>query len=51
MARSGELAAALDHPVFFTFVVALVVAAWLAFLTWAAKAAGLPGLAAFTQHP
>ena len=46
-----KLANSLDHPIFFTFVLALVVAAWLAILTWAAKAANMPGPASFFQHP
>lgn len=49
--KSTELADALDHPIFFTFLIALVVAAWLAIFIWAAKAANLPGAAAFFQHP
>lgn len=49
--KSSELLDALDHPIMFTFLIALVVAAWLALITWGAKAAGLPGLAALAQHP
>jgi len=41
----------LDHPIFFTFAVSLVVMFWLAVITWGAKAAGIPGLAALAQHP
>ena len=48
--RASELADALDHPIFFTLVVALVVAGWLAIFTWLAKANDLPGLAAVTEH-
>lgn len=51
MARGDKMADALDHPIFFTFAVALVVIAWMAIFTWMAKAAGLPGLAALAQHP
>lgn len=50
MAR-GEFRSSLDHPIFFTLVVALVVVAWLSLIGWAAKAAGLPGLAGLVQHP
>lgn len=42
---------ALDHPVFFTFVIALTTVGWLAILTFGAKKAGLPGPAALLQHP
>jgi hypothetical protein len=52
MARSrAEFAQALDHPIFFSFVMTLVVVAWMAILTWAFKAANLPGPAALFQHP
>jgi hypothetical protein len=51
MASKNEVLNALDHPIVFTFLLALVVAAWLALITWGAKAVGLPGLAAFAQHP
>lgn len=37
--------AALDHPIVFTFFVALVVAFWFAIFRWGAKAANLPGAA------
>lgn len=47
----GEISRSLDHPIFFTFVIALTTVAWLALFTWAAKAAGVPGLAALVQHP
>lgn len=50
MAR-GELRQALDHPIFFTFVISLCVVGWLSILTWGAKAAGLPGLSGLLQHP
>lgn len=50
MAR-GELRHALDHPIFFTLLIALTTMAWLSILTWGAKAAGLPGLAGLAQHP
>ena len=49
--KRGELVEALDHPIFFSFVITLVVVAWLSILTWAAKAGGLPGPAALFQHP
>lgn len=49
--RRAELASALDHPIFFSLVITLVVVAWMAVLTWAAKAANLPGAAALFQHP
>lgn len=51
MARGDKLAGALDHPIFFSFAITLVVIFWLAMFTWAAKAANLPGLAALAQHP
>lgn len=41
----------LDHPIFFTLCIALTTMAWLALITWGAKAAGLPGLAGLAQHP
>lgn len=47
----GEVLDGLDHPITFTFAVALVVVVWLAIITWGAKAAGIPGLAALVQHP
>ena len=46
-----ELADALDHPIFFTLVITLVVVAWMAILSWLFKAANLPGPAALFQHP
>lgn len=49
--KSDELLDALDHPIVFTFLIALVVIGWLALITWGAKAAGLPGLASLAQHP
>lgn len=51
MARSHAMAEALDHPIFFSFVIALTTVGWLAILTWGAKAANLPGPAALLQHP
>lgn len=51
MASRAELADALDHPIFFSLAVTLVVVAWMAILTWGAKAANLPGPAALFQHP
>lgn len=51
MAKRDELAQALDHPIFFSLVVTLVVVAWMAIATWAFKAAGMPGPAALFQHP
>lgn len=47
----GEMLDSLDHPIFFTFFVALAVIAWMALITWFAKAANVPGLAALAQHP
>lgn len=44
-------AAALDHPIFFSLVVTLVVVAWMAIFTWAFKAMHMPGPAALFQHP
>jgi hypothetical protein len=51
MADRENLASALDHPIFFSFVITLVVVGWMAILTWGAKAANLPGPAALFQHP
>lgn len=51
MASKGEVLGALDHPIFFSLVLTLVVVAWMAIFTWAAKAANLPGPAALFQHP
>jgi hypothetical protein len=51
MARSGEFIEALDHPIFFSLVVTLVVVAWMAIFTWGFKAMNLPGPAALFQHP
>lgn len=51
MASKEELADALDHPIVFTFLMALAVAAWLAILTWAFKAANWSGPAGLFQHP
>lgn len=51
MARRDELADALDHPIFFTLVITLVVVAWMAILSWSFKALNLPGPAALFQHP
>lgn len=51
MARGDRLAEALDHPVFFSLVMTLVVVGWMAVLTWGFKAANLPGPAALFQHP
>lgn len=48
---AGDLRESLDHPIFFTFVITIVVVAWMAILTWAFKAANLPGPAALFQHP
>lgn len=49
--KAAELRDALDHPIFFSLVITLAVVAWMAILTWAAKAANLPGPAALFQHP
>lgn len=51
MASGERVAQALDHPIFFSFIVTLTVVGWMALLTWGAKAAGLPGPAALFQHP
>jgi hypothetical protein len=51
MPNRNEVASALDHPIFFSFVVTLCVVGWLALLTWGAKAANLPGPAALFQNP
>lgn len=47
----NELAEALDHPIFFSFVITLAVVAWMAILSWGFKAAGMPGPAGLFQHP
>lgn len=51
MGEKGELIEALDHPIFFSIVITLVVVAWMAIFTWIFKAANLPGPAALFQHP
>lgn len=51
MASRNEIAGALDHPIFFSLVITLVVVGWMALFTWGFKAAGLPGPAALFQHP
>lgn len=51
MAKLGELAEALDHPIFFLLVVSIGVVSMLSLMTWGAKAANLPGPAALFQHP
>lgn len=51
MARGSRLAESLDHPIFFTLIVALTTVAWLSILTWLAKAAGFAGAASLFQHP
>lgn len=51
MAKMSELTEALDHPIFFLLVISIGVVCMLAVLTWAAKAANLPGLAALAQNP
>jgi heme/copper-type cytochrome/quinol oxidase subunit 2 len=48
---AGEVVEALDHPIFFSIVITIVVVAWMAIFTWAFKAANLPGPAALFQHP
>lgn len=49
--KSDELLDALDHPIFFTLVITVVVVCWMALFTWMFKAANLPGPAALFQHP
>lgn len=49
--KMDELADALDHPIFFLFVVSLGVVSMLALMSWGAKAAGLPGVSMLLQHP
>lgn len=49
--RQGEFIEALDHPIFFSLVITIVVVAWMAIITWGFKAANLPGPAALFQHP
>jgi hypothetical protein len=51
MANGEQIRDALDHPIFFSFVITLVVVAWMAILTWGFKAMNLPGPAALFQHP
>lgn len=51
MARREEVLEALDHPIFFSLVLTVVVVAWMAIFTWLFKAANLPGPAALFQHP
>lgn len=47
----GRLLDALDHPVMFAFAMTLVVIGFASLITYGAKAAGWPGLAALSQHP
>jgi hypothetical protein len=51
VAERDELLEALDHPIFFSIVITLVVVAWMAIFTWGFKALNLPGPAALFQHP
>jgi heme/copper-type cytochrome/quinol oxidase subunit 2 len=51
VADREEFLDALDHPIFFSIVITLVVVAWMAIFTWAFKAANLPGPAALFQNP
>lgn len=51
MLQKGELADALDHPIFFLLVMSIGVVCMLAILSWGAKAANLPGISALLQHP
>lgn len=51
MAKRGEVLEALDHPIFFSLLITLVVVCWMAFFTWGFKAIGWPGPAALFQHP
>ncbi|MDA8385416.1 MAG: hypothetical protein M0Z88_04045 [Actinomycetota bacterium] len=44
-----ELANSLDHPIFFLLVLSVGVAAMLAILSWAAKAANIPGLSSLLK--
>lgn len=47
----SELLDGLDHPIFFSLVITIVVVAWLAIFTWGAKSVGWSGPAALFQHP
>lgn len=49
--KTAEFRDALDHPIFFSFVITLAVVAWMAILTWAFKAMNMPGPAGLFQHP
>lgn len=51
MTSGAELRDALDHPVFFVFVMTVAVVSLAAIFVWLFKAAGLPGPAALFQHP
>lgn len=51
MLAKGEIADALDHPIFFLIVLSIGVVCMLAILSWGAKAANLPGISALLQHP
>jgi heme/copper-type cytochrome/quinol oxidase subunit 2 len=51
VATRDELVDALDHPIFFSLVITLVVVAWMAIFTWAFKAMNLPGPAHLFQTP
>lgn len=41
----------LDHPLLFLFFLLIALKGLEAMLTWGAKEAGMPGLAALIQHP
>lgn len=41
----------LDHEITFVFFASLAILGALAFMTWGAKAANIPGLSSLTQHP
>lgn len=51
MATKEEFLDALDHPIFFLFVVTLGVFAMAAIFTYIAKTYNVPGLASLVQHP
>lgn len=51
MATASEFKDSLDHPVMFVVLISVAVICFTSILTWGAKAAGIPGLAALTQHP
>lgn len=51
MADGKKVLDGLDHPIVFVLFMTFAVCGTMALLTWAFKAAGMPGPAAMVQHP